>query len=203
MCPKDYIILLHKEHLVETNGYGCTHTKSDCLQPTDIILNYCSGKQSCSVYFPETKIARCRNEYADLLDFEYQCVPTSPLDNDVKTYTCDDKTVSDVFNGFVQSPKYPEHSYGLDCILTIRPPKNYAFRFYLIDLSLKNTDKDSCNMDFLLIDKVPFCLSSPALYAYFSNDSNPVDIRYKSLAQQQAQYNSSARGFKLYFEGTN
>jgi hypothetical protein len=124
----------------------------------------------------------------------------SPTD-DVRTFSCDDTiSVTNVFNGFVQSPKYPEHSYGLDCTLSLKPPKDYGFRFYIIDLSLRNRDTDSCNMDFLLIDKVPFCLSSPPVYAYFSNNSNPVDIRYKSLAQNQMEYNSSARGFKLYFE---
>lgn len=57
-------------------------------------------------------------------------------------YTCDDGSVSDVRNGFVQSPNYPQPSVDYDCVFNVTPPAGYGLIFYIIDLSLKNTNPD-------------------------------------------------------------
>ena len=104
-----------------------------------MILELCSGKQKCEVFLPETQIPRCGSSYADFLDFEYQCIPASPSQG-VKNYTCNDKEVSDVQNGFIQSPDYPSQVLDINCEIKVIPPANRFVKFYFVDLSLKNTD---------------------------------------------------------------
>lgn len=55
-------------------------------------------------------------------------------------------------------------------------------------------------MDYVSIDKNQFCLSSPARYAYFTNDSSVVAIKYKSLDKEPGNQEISTRGFNIYFE---
>ncbi len=139
-CPNNYFILIHEEYLV-TTGNGCSHSKNECRQPTDLVLNECSGKQECNVFFPETQIVGCPAKYADLLDYEYQCIPSSPVLPQTKVYTCDDISVQDSSNGFVTSPKYPLYQVGINnCELKITPPVDYGVKLYLIDLALSSSE---------------------------------------------------------------
>ena len=113
---------------------------SECKEPTELVFDSCAGKQNCTLYFRETQIPRCgQNAFADLLDFEYQCIPAIPINN-AKIYTCEETAVS-VQNGFIQSPNYPKQLFDVDCLIKVTPPANYAIRFYFIDLSLKSRNE--------------------------------------------------------------
>ena len=139
VCPSNYFILLHQEYLISNNGNGCGHSKNECRQPTDLIMNECSGKQECNVFFSETAITNCGSNYADLLDYEFQCIPSSPKPPNTLSYTCNDISIQDVTNGFVSSPKYPNYELAVsNCELKITPPVDFGLKFYLIDLALSS-----------------------------------------------------------------
>jgi len=88
---------------------------------------------------------------ADLLDFEYQCIPARPINN-AKIYTCNEIATS-VQNGFIQSPNYPKQLFDEDCHVKVIPPANYSLKFYFVDLSLKGTDEAKSVYKIYLLQK--------------------------------------------------
>lgn len=81
-------------------------------------------------------MTRCRTSIADLLYFQFQCIPTEPPKGS-KVFTCQDKKIEYISNGIIQSPDYPQYPSGLnDCSLEITPPDMNGIKFYIIDLSL-------------------------------------------------------------------
>lgn len=97
-------------------------------------------KQTCPFYFGDTEISGCgASTYADILHYDYQCVPTKATDT-AKEYTCGDGPIQDAEHGFVKSPKYPGYEINKECDLEITPPVGYAVRFYMLDLALSSDE---------------------------------------------------------------
>ena len=68
------------------------------------------------------------------------------------------------------------------------------------------TRKKSCNEDYVSIQNTFFCVGmhtdmQQPFFGYFSNDSQQVTVKYKSLTSDQAS-EDLVRGFNIYFEST-
>ena len=122
---------------------GCSHSSTECREPTDLFLNSCSMKQNCSVLLPETQIVGCGAKYADLLTYEYQCLPVEPSDTTpAKIFTCGQEREigSDTEHGFLQSRLYPQYLLGQSCVFQITPPTGYGVNFYFLDVALSSAE---------------------------------------------------------------
>lgn len=100
-------------------------------------------KQNCSVLLPETQIVECGAKYADLLTYEYQCLPVGPSDlTPAKVFTCGqvDPIGPEVEHGFLQSPLYPQYLLGQSCMFEIHPPPGYGVNFYFLDVALSSVE---------------------------------------------------------------
>lgn len=73
-CPKDYIIAVLEEFLVFSRSQ-CTFTTGACREPTAIIANECSGRESCQIALGLQPMSFCNSPFADGLDLKFQCVP--------------------------------------------------------------------------------------------------------------------------------
>lgn len=114
----------------------------ECYQPTNLLLTECSNRQNCSLYFPETEITRCYAKYADLLHYEFQCIPNIPPKGSKPFSACLDKEINSVKNGIITSPNYPQYSGGLtpnDCTLKVAPSVNNGIKFFITDLGLSSS----------------------------------------------------------------
>ena len=124
----------------------------ECTQPTNILLTECSNRQNCTVYFPQTEITRCESKYADLLHFEYQCIPTLPPKNSDPFTICSDKAVLQAPNGIIQSPGYPTYiAQVLGCSLRLTPPADMGVKFFFIDLSFSIANLSQDRLEISLV----------------------------------------------------
>lgn len=115
---------------------NCLSSMYECKEPTVYISLECAGRHKCNVLFTELKIQGCVTKYANGLEFDYQCIPELPIQN-TKSYSCDsNRIISDVQNGFITSPKYPNYILSQNWEVDIIPPVNFGYKFYIIDVGL-------------------------------------------------------------------
>lgn len=74
-CPNDYIIIINDEYLVFSRTQCSYEPGAACREPTNLISNECTGKQSCRIAFGLNSMSACSAEYANGLDMSYVCVP--------------------------------------------------------------------------------------------------------------------------------
>ncbi len=137
-CQNSYGIIIHQEKLVST-GNGCAHSSKECRAPTDFLMNLCTMKNTCNIYFPETEITGCGVKYADLLEYEYQCIPTE-VDQIKKEFSCGSSDVITDENGFLSSPGYPSYDMQKNCNMTIKLPDTKGAKLFILDLALRSDE---------------------------------------------------------------
>ncbi len=97
-------------------------------------------KNRCDIYFPETEITGCGAKFADMLDYDYQCLPTQATLT-AKEYTCGDSGAITSENGFLRSPGYPNYDMQKNCQMSIQPPAaQYGAKLFLLDLALRTDE---------------------------------------------------------------
>ncbi|CAF0748416.1 unnamed protein product [Brachionus calyciflorus] len=192
-CPTNYIITVLQQSIVNARD-GCDFKPGDCREPTDLVSTECAGKQTCNIYFPLTPITFCGRGNANGLEFTYQCVPSSPSTT-IKAYSCDDK-ISNVKNGIIQSPKYPNYELKVGCEIELIPPEKSFVKIYLIDLGLS----DSILEDALAVDDLILGENEDGMSRFLYSSEKPIKIKYKSLESANSSALESLRGFRMYFE---
>lgn len=73
-CPNDYIIVVIDESLIFSRT-SCTYTPGACRETTFIVSNECNGRDGCQTALGLQPMSFCNSQYADGLDFTFQCVP--------------------------------------------------------------------------------------------------------------------------------
>lgn len=194
-CSNKYVLVIFNEFLVYT-GAGCKHSGNECSQPAQVVTNACAGKTECSLFLPPTAISLCNDRVADLLDFEFQCIPTEAAGGS-RVYSCDSPNIGPVKNGFLISPGYATYTPNVrNCDFKITPNANEGLKLYLIDLATNQPTESGC-IDGLVVDgQESLCGSDTARELLVTTSSRPVTVSYSSLNTPL----DGGRGFKIYFE---
>lgn len=192
-CPANYMMVILKEHLISSKTQ-CQFDQTECTEPSSLVTTECAGKRRCNVYLPRLEISNCVSRHANGLEFNYQCVPDIPVGT-TNIFTCENKVIDKVKNGFIQSSKYPSYITGQNCDWTITPPDQYGYKFYVVDMALS----ESCYDDLVLLDDIIMCEKETPRLIYKS--IKPSTMRYKTLDKlNNSALADQLRGFRIYFE---
>lgn len=201
-CPReqDYVIaLIDSNYGVTGTGVCDIPSSSHCRQEAS--LAFTCTKSCPVVYSIPRPLSACKNQNADYLTIDYECIPTSLPNNEVPVDICSTSITGTIVtnSGIMTSPQYPSLNGVRRCSKTLEALPGKLWMIFITDLSLESaTNSGTCDSSSFSIfdgsEKTSYCGSQPPGLVRISC-SNIVQFEFMSTHTAIGY-----RGFRVYYE---